>query len=236
MRLLPLAVAVGSVAALALVPRTAHAFEVVEVGVGPMVSLGANFIAKPSDAAGTPYGGFSGFSGGGGAAIDIRVLKFVGLEVDILRKTDRGKADITTTDNNTHQSTTFSLDIGQSATHVPLLLKAVLPTPLISPNIFVGPEFVFPSDGTATTSVPVTGPAPQAHADKYTALTAGIGFEIKLPLPIVDIRLPFSLRYSHFGLSDHVADRVSGAANGATIFDSRWQHAVNANLAAQIWF
>jgi hypothetical protein len=106
-----------------------------------------------------------------------------------------------------------------------------------------GPELVFPNDPSLTIT-PQLAPGSTvfgAKADKYTMLCVGLGLEIKLPIPAIDLRIPISLRFSwNPGTSDKVSERADFQLNGATItgvtFKSEWQYQALLTAGAAIYF
>lgn len=217
-------------------PGTARA---TEVGVGLMGAVGGNFQDKPDRTAGQPdiNPGFGGLTGGGGLMADLRFLDkgLLGLEVDLLRTTDKGTGTITA--SGFGGSADYKLKIGQSAWHLPILAKLTIPSPIVAPMFFLGPEIVFPSDGEATLDGPgASSVTVHAKADRYVMLTAGGGVEIKVPLPILDLRIPIGLRFSYNpSLKSSFSDRTTITATGTT-YDSAWKFAVNATLGAALYF
>jgi hypothetical protein len=209
--------------------------QAVQLGVGLMAGAGGNFIEKPDPfSILSPYPGlqpnpgFGGATFGGGLALDLRILPFIGLELDILRKSDKG--------TGTYNNVDFT--IGGGATHVPILAKFLLPSPLVAPFAILGGEFVSPSDGDAEAKANgITAPVPQ-WANSYWMFTFGLGMEIKLPLPVVDIRIPISLRGSITpGASSDAIDRSRPTATpGLFSYNAEWQYAFSLNAGAQIYF
>jgi hypothetical protein len=217
--------------ALVCVAENASAFE---FGAGLVVQAGGNFISKPDAVAGiiNPNPGFGGLTLGGGLMLDARLIPFLGLEVDVLRTNDKGSGDYTLNGNK------FHITLSQGAWHIPILAKVVLPSPLLAPYAVLGPEYVSPSDPSAETDpkIPIGNGGFSAFADSYWMITAGLGMEIKLPLPIVDLRIPISLRASFTpGASSKGTDRTKLDA-GTISYSSEWQYAINLNAGAAIYF
>ncbi len=204
-----------------LFPASAAAFEYVSIGAGFLGQAGGNFLDKPDnqdmigpdgqvvDVEGIPdYPGFAGMTAGFGFFVDFRVLDYVGIELDVLRQWDKGQADLKIEIND--QENEFEVEIRQGAWHLPLLLKGVIPGEVVQPFLFIGPEFVVvdnngePEGAEAeiiSGSLPRDAagnftPAYAAFSENYIALMFGLGIEFKLPIPEVDIRIPFSLRGS----------------------------------------
>jgi hypothetical protein len=216
----------------------------INAGLGPMAGFGGNFLGKPGDKTFTAangqmgtsqaYPGFSGTEYALGLFLDVRVLKLVGIEVDFLRVSGKGSGDITltTSNNGVVNNIDGSLQIQQTATHIPVLVKGVLPLPLVAPYIFVGPEFVFVSDNGATMSgaLAASQTTNGAYSDNYKYWTFGFGMEIKLPVPDIDMRIPISIRGSvNPGVSDHLQDRWIVNGNNLAM-NTQWQYAVSGNV------
>jgi hypothetical protein len=212
------------------------------VGVGLMGQIGGNFQDKPGD---RPLGypdinpGFGGMTAGGGLMLDGRILEMLGLEVDVLRTSDKGSGNVTFSAATPFGtiSQTEKVTIGQPAWHIPMLVKLVVPSPLVAPEFFLGPELVLPGSGSVTLDPAVAGVTVHAKADTYWMITGGGGVEIKLPLPILDLRIPITLRGSYNpGLSSKYLDRTKINATTGTTYDSAWKFAFNFTAGAAIYF
>ncbi len=208
----------GLIAATALLaPAKAQGFENVEVGVGIVVQVGATFLDSPSDQTVSEgvvprpeYPGFAGPTAGAGAMIDLRFFDYVGVELDILRQSEHGTASMTVRDMANETETSFDIEIGHTAWHLPLLLKASLPLLHVRPNLVLGPEFVFPSDAEYEEGTNTSAATFGAVSDSYTLFTIGFGFEIEIPAaaPLESVRIPLSLRGSvNPGVSDKRSER-----------------------------
>jgi hypothetical protein len=243
LRLAPVLAASLFFAATTALSSSAFAFEKFTVGGGLMAAIGGEFMNKPGDrtvpgtsAQDTSYPGFGGFIGpAGGFFLEGRALGIVGIEIDFLRQNDRGKGDITI--NNT----VFNVEIGQKAWHIPVLAKATLPSPLFSPSFMIGPEFVRTDAGETTVTPAGLGTRYTNKADNYTMLTIGIGGEFKLPIPSVDLRIPFSIRGSvrprvGDGLADRATYDISGNVIRGVEFNSAWRYQALATLGVAAHF
>jgi Outer membrane protein beta-barrel domain len=242
MRLSPLRAGVtaacGLACALASTSALAGGVLPISAGVGVLATVDANFLPKPGDLTnaslgGTDDGSYPGFGGtgfGAGGMIDVRFFKIVGVEMDILRTSDRGHG----TDNGQ------TIDIGQNAWHLPLLAKVTFPLGILQPQIFAGPEFVFPDTGSATITPGNAAYSVTASSPKYTMVAFGLGAEIALPIPGIDLRIPFSLRGGvDPGVSDHDTDRVTYAPPSATpgaAYSSEWKLRASATLGVSYYF
>ncbi|MBW2455570.1 MAG: hypothetical protein JRI68_13705 [Deltaproteobacteria bacterium] len=200
-----------------LVPAPAEAFENVELGVGFVAQLGVTFLDAPSDQMSEDgreprpeYPGFAGPTTGAGAMIDLRFFDYVGVELDILRQSESGTATMTVTDMADHSVTTFEIEIGHTAWHLPLLLKASLPLLYVRPHLVLGPEFVLPDDAEYSEGTNTSTATFGAVSESYTLFTLGLGMEIELPAaaPLEAVRIPLSLRGSVYpGISDRRFER-----------------------------
>lgn len=211
--------------------------DTVKFGAGLGGVIGGNFLDKPSDkslgnglTAGDVYPGFAGMTAGGGLMLDARFINLLGIELDVFRTSDKGSGDIT------QNGVKFHLTIGQSAWHLPVLAKVVIPSTLISPEFLIGPEFVFPGKASLTID-PGTTPT-TATASNYTMITFGAGLEIKLPLPALDLRIPIQLRGSvNPGVSNKLVDRVTtDKAYNVTSIKSEWKYQAVATLGVELYF
>ncbi|HVU04233.1 MAG TPA: outer membrane beta-barrel protein [Polyangiaceae bacterium] len=211
-----------------------------EFGAGLMGVAGGNFQNKPDRRPTDPNNnpGFGGTTVGGGLMLDGRVLDgLLGLEVDVLRTTDSGGGDVTV------NGVTGHVKISQGAWHVPILFKLTIPSPVVAPMFFVGPEIVAPGSHDGSVDGPFSAVVTvHSKSDTYTMLTLGGGVEIKLPLPILDLRIPIGLRLSYNpGLSDKYADRTTNTINatgtsGDVTYSSEMKYAVSATLGAALYF
>jgi hypothetical protein len=212
----------------------AHA-KPVQLGAGLIGLAGGNFQSKPDRGPADPdvNPGFGGLTIGGGLLLDARFIDLIGLEVDVIRSSDHGKGTVTFNGVDT------KVTIGQGAWHIPILAKLTFPSPIVAPTIFLGPEIVAPSSGKTSVEVALPGvtlPPPPEKADTYVELTFGAGVEIKLPLPVIDLRIPIQLRGSYTpSVSSKFADRTP-IINGVLGYRSEWQFAAVATLGAAIYF
>jgi hypothetical protein len=220
-----------------------------EFGAGILGGGGVVGLTKPNDLTlGTvgnvtlidnSYPGFFGGTGGLGVMLDARVKGAVGVEVDFYYSLrDRGSGDITVGSTPTTVGTKYVVNIGQTALHVPILLKGTLPFGSVRPFLAVGPDIVLPSAGT----VEITPTPPQgsstfgATASTYILWTAAIGAEIRLPVPKLDIRIPFSIRAArNFSVSDKVTERGTILGNNR-VYKTEWELQGLFTLGAAIYF
>jgi hypothetical protein len=234
-------------------PRAHAADKLFEFGAGIYGAGGVVGLTKPSDTTvvqpggaafvDNSYPGFFGGTGGAGIMLDARFFGAVGLEVDFYYAArDKGAGDLTI--GGTQK---FNLEIGQSALHIPILLKGVIPVGPVRPFLAIGPDIVVP--GTASLVItPEPGKGSTAYgakADSYILWTAALGAEIRLPVPKLDIRIPFSFRFAkNFGTSDKISDRRDAVfvKNGENInftsiaYKSEWELQGLFTLGAAIYF
>jgi len=202
------------------------------VGAGLIGAAGGNFQSKPDLVGAEPdvNPGFGGLTIGGGFLLDARLFNLVGLEVDIIRSSDHGTGSVT------FNGFKNDVTIGQGAWHFPILAKVTFPSPLIAPEVFIGPEIVSPSKASVSVDPSTFAGAFAQTADTYVMLTFGGGIEIKLPLPILDLRIPITVRGSYApGVSSKFADRTPTVFPVVT-YRSEWQYAVNGTLGAALYF
>ncbi|MCC6213391.1 MAG: outer membrane beta-barrel protein [Polyangiaceae bacterium] len=237
--------------AAALAVGATPALAEVDLGAGLVGVGGGNFLSKPSDKT-LPYGntgvrvetdfypGFAGGTFGGGVAFDLRVLPWFGVEIDLLRTTDEGTGEYSLTVPG--RTLKFDLTIGQDAWHLPVLAKLAVPSPVVSPVFLLGAERVFPGEATmkVENDLGVTIPQLSAEVDGYWMITGGAGVEIALPLPVLDLRIPFSLRASwNPGVSDELEERVETdvtVPDSPIVIRSEWEYQVVATLGVSAYF
>lgn len=173
------------------------------------------------------YPGFGGFGGGGGLMLDVSYRGIIGVQLGFYGT--RGGASGSIND--------IDFEIVQNAFHLPVLLKAAIPTDSVRPYLFLGPEFVFPGDPEVDEDTP-GGVAVAATADTYGVFTFGFGFEFMLPVDGMDVRLPFNLRGLYNpGYGNNLDGRATYTADGDVLTGAtfvtewEWQAAVSLGLA-----
>jgi hypothetical protein len=190
------------------------------------------------------YPGFTGLDSALGASFEIRLLGYFGVELDLMHAHEAGAADITVNDLATNQVSSFEVEIGHDALHVPLLFKGCLPGKVVTPLIFIGPEFVIPSDRADAQELGVnaTTTTHTAHTEDYTMFAYGIGFEFNLPSPTVDLRIPLTIRGGYNpSVSDVREERArhtpaSGPPFSEISYSTAWKHTARAQLGMTINF
>ncbi|MBW2522847.1 MAG: hypothetical protein JRI23_01665 [Deltaproteobacteria bacterium] len=251
-RLAGLAVVIVSTLAPRLSP--ADELEPLRVGVGLVGVAGANFIDAPESqsitidgSTATPvsvpeYPGFSGPTYGLGPVVDLRLFEYAGVEIDLLRTRDRGRAELRMVRLGAERS--FTLEIAHDAFHLLVLFKSVLPTGVVRPMLLVGPELVLPDEPSAgvVDGESLLEPAISASQGAYTMLTWGLGGEVDLPLSEVDLRVSASLRGS-------VTPGVGGARSARAtylgadvhrleqiIYRTRWRYQAVGTVMVGLYF
>lgn len=245
--------------------QAAKSAGIFKIGFGGQFQGGVVGLLKPDDqtppslAGPEEYPGFAGMSLGGGGFVDVRFLEYVGIEFGVLHMTDRGTAEIKISDNVGNTISKFDVTLKHSALHMPLYLKGAIPGGVANITYFIGPEFVVPLASCSDDSADRFGdsdckaeivPDPQFPnssgnyglvTQSSILLSGGIGLEFKLPIPSVDVRIPFSLRFAGDpGASDKRTDRElhsTDPAGGTRIeYRTNWQLQGHANLGAAIYF
>lgn len=228
-----------------------HALDFMTFGVGLIGTAGANFLDKPGDQTvggaqfpeDSEYPGFAGTALGVGPMIEFRFFGYVGIEIDFLFQSDRGTADLTSTtrdaSGNIISREDFTIKIGHRATHIPLLFKGALPGKWVTPVVFLGPEFVIPSDGECEQACQnnPSGTTYGAYSESYTAFAFGLGMEINLPIPKADIRIPLALRGNfNPGVGGTRDDRAEHDTAGGNIvreeFSTAWKFQATGTFGA----
>lgn len=175
-------VSLGALCAFLMGSTQAYALDVLKFGIGATAIGGYNWNSPRPGSLLPEYGGLRL---GYGASLDVRFLGIVGLEVDVIQSTDTGSAEISSFGEN-------KVSIGQSAWHLPVLLKVTIPLPLIHPVILAGIDWVYPD----ACSVKGGNENALCAVNPYSTWNVGVGSEIRVPLPFMDLRIPISLRYA----------------------------------------
>ncbi len=195
-----------------------HLSEAVTFSVGVMGGVGAAFIDQPSDQSvrgqrlEPEYPGFAGLNTNIGLSLELRVLGYVGVELDILSASREGNADMTVTNVQSGARNVFVVRIGHGGIQVPLLFKVAAPGTVITPLAFIGPMFVLPGDepdfaleGINNTPLTLT-----AHNEDYVMFAFGVGVEFNLPIKALDLRIPLNVRGGYYpGQGDSREERAS---------------------------
>jgi len=196
----------------------ALAGDFLSLGTGVHVLAGANWLDQSSSLA---LPGYAGFRTGVGVSAELRLLGVVGLEADLVRSNDRGEGKVSLQGLPSVSST-----VGQPSWHLPLLAKVVVPLPVVKPFAVAGVDLVMPS-GCSSIGVACT-------AGSYTMWVGGIGAEISIPVPVLDmVRIPISLRYEQNRDASALVTRA--AADGTTV-RSEWGRDLHVTAGAVLLF
>lgn len=176
------------------------------------------------------YPGFGGFGGGGGLALDVTWAGIVGVQLGVFGSKEGGTGKINDVE----------FEITQTALHLPIYLRAAIPTDSVRPFIYVGPEFVLPSDPEVSEDVP-GGVRVTAIADAYTTFAFGFGFEFMIPTEGIDARIPFTLRGSYnpgvpSGLDGRATYEIDGNILRGVEFKTEWEFQAAVSLGIAFYF
>ncbi|MFO8074358.1 MAG: hypothetical protein R6V85_21045 [Polyangia bacterium] len=201
-------------------------------------SIGGNYLTVPED---VPPGfgelafadGAGGFGGGGGIALEFRVLEgHLGLELDMLFEKSRNWASIT-------YSEVVETDWIYSFTsmRIPILLEGSLENDTVRASIGVGPEFVVGLS--CETEIEVTEGSQyvvgqdldsflSAEDANDTFITAGLGFAFKVWMLSIDLDLRYAYNLTQ---PENYLDRVEiqGSGNNTSI-NTTASHTMDARI------
>lgn len=220
-------------------PSTASALPGVDIGVGAVGLAGLSVIDKAGSGTGSDvYPGFAGTRTGFGAVGEVRFLGFLGLEAGFVRSSDKGEGDIA------FGGKSISASLGQTATHIPVMAKLVLPVPVFSPFVGLGVDFVKPGSCSSSLALEGTTIPTTCFNDSYTMWTGALGAELSLPF-LDFIRFPISVRASkHRDFGDDMAARGSvtlpSTSNPTAVpsaaLRSEWRYDVYGTVGASFFF
>ena len=206
-----------------------------ELGASVMGYVGGSFLTEPSDksvAEGIPqeyvYPGFAGVGGGGGVGLQLAYEGWLGLVVDVLYTSDKGRGTISGVD----------VTIGQMALHVPVMARLAIPSEHFRPFIQVGPEFVFPGEAEADYDQDRVRGSAKANASSYMSVAFGVGCEFMLPIEGVDLRVPFALRGNiNPSTPDTARDRMTISESQQQMdMNSEWEYQAGISLGLSYYF
>jgi hypothetical protein len=224
---------------LATLSSSALAFPGLDIGVGVVGLAGGSIIdkASESDPASQAYPGFAGTRVGVGGVVEARFLGIVGIEAGYVVSTDKGEGDVSLLGKS------IAASLGQTASHIPVMVKLVAPIPVFAPFVAAGIDFVKP--GSCESSLKLEGVTvpTTCYNDSYSMWTGALGAEISLPF-LDFIRFPISLRGSaHRDFGDGIADRASFTFDPATgkvptsaNLRSEWRYDVYGTVGASLFF
>lgn len=135
-----------------------------------------------------PYSGFGGVGYGGGIGLFVGWQGIAALETQVVRSFDGGAGNIT------YDNVPYEFEMGQTAWHVPLLLKLSPPTHPVRPFVFGGPEWVFPESAVFEFSGGNVRDDWDAIADDYRGWTFGLGLDVIIPAGDHEVRVPIALK------------------------------------------
>ncbi|MCB9674067.1 MAG: hypothetical protein H6737_03065 [Alphaproteobacteria bacterium] len=224
--------------ALATAPPTERE---VALGVGAFFNGGGTFMTQPQDRTGfglvdLPFSGFAGFSPGGGVSVDFRWRDIVGVEVDLIRSIDTAQSEYGI------NGVDYRFKAVVPSWHIPMMLKAGIPSKGVSPNLFFGVNVVVP--GEPEIQLPTPNGIPwqmTAQTKTYSRMFFGLGFEGRLPIDGVDIRIPFTLRGSMAtSYPNSAIERAEYDIRNNVLFgmeyDLRWQYHAAVTLGVSYYF
>jgi|GEM_PF-3442802 len=207
------------------------------VAVGAAVAVQGSFISKPKSEYyqqpgilwDVPYSGYGGVGGAGAASVEV-AWRALGLSVGYTHSVDAAEGKINGQ----------ALSLSQTTHHVPLTLRAELPTALVRPSLFGGVDWVSVS-GTALQAPPGTGYS-DARADSYRAWIFGLGFDALLG---PRLRLPVRL-YGVFNpaprdtLNDVIEPQLSLSESGGLGFfrlksEWVWQAGISVGVSFDVY-
>lgn len=188
-----LAAGVAAWVALPCQEARAEVWDELGFGVGAVGLLGGSFLDRPTDlgaAPGSPvqlvYPGFAGAGGGAGVKAELRFRETWGLELGALMSADYGFAYLDL----------VRVELGQTAWHVPILLKAFYPREGVRPGVAFGVEVVQPASLSVETNPLLTTSDTRIGSQAGTYMMMVLGAEVEFDLPVegVDLRVPVALR------------------------------------------
>lgn len=225
--------AAAAVVSTLLVATPAHA-DSIDTSLGVKAMAGGSLWTTPSDRPNNYDGlGFAGngggFSYGAGLYGEIRFIKVLSLELDLIY--DKSVL-MRTVDYSSSVKTQEKIEM--TSWRIPILAKANLPTPFGRLFVLLGPELVRGSS--ADPSLEVTegnatiGTEFLAEEANYTMLTGGLGLAIDLP---PSLEIPIELRASkNLGQEQAWLDRVDVEGQTRYTVDAQtsWDFRVSAGL------
>lgn len=180
-----------------------------------------------------PYSGFGGLGRSIGLTLGMTYNGFIGFETGFINRAENGEATYSI------GGTALDLEVSQSSTTVPLLLRFTLPTSSVQPTVLVGWALHYPSN-TKVESAYLTNLG--AEAEAYQTFNFGFELEFKLGLKDYDFRIPLSIRgYQNQALGESAVERMrflgcdpSGLNCQENIFIMQWQWAAEILLGLSL--
>lgn len=225
--------------------NTARA-DMIDKSVGIKAMAGGSLWTTPSERpGGDTYEGIGfagnggGFSYGAGLYAEVRFIKVLSLELDLIYDKSVLMRNVDYSFPNVTGTVKVQEKIDITSWRIPILAKANLPTPFGRLFVLLGPEFVRGSSADPSLEVKdgngsVSGDPLHAKSANYTMLTGGLGLTIDLP---PSLEIPLELRASkNWSQSDKWEERVEfDQANQRFTVDAQtsWDFRVCAGLGYQ---
>jgi hypothetical protein len=204
-------------------PLVASANPLLDHSAGVKLLGGADLYSTPSDRNGYSgidfAGNAGGFSYGALGYYELRLIKFVGIELGF--GYNHGSFHRNVTENGIDVTETVTM----SDLRIPILAKFVLPIPLGRLWLGVGPEFSIPLDASAKLEVKsgaTIGDDVSYSAKKETSIYGTGGLGLVIEVPVVGIEIPVEFRASkNFSQESAWQDRFS-VSNAEIKAQSTW--------------
>lgn len=203
------------------VTQNAMAASLTETTVGLKLLAGADLWSAPSGVPGGQQGlGFTGSAGGIGYGAmgyyDLRIIKLIGLEVDLAYQ--HGSFHRNVTENQTSQVTET---VTTNDWRIPILAKLNIPLGLGRLWLGLGPEFTLSQSSSGKleqTGGPPLGIPSGAVTTRDVKPTFGtLGLGLVIELPVIGIEIPVEFRTSkNLSQPGDWADRVTVAPDGSS--------------------
>lgn len=228
-------ISTGVILAGMLSARSSMAVSLIDSSAGFKALVGADIWSAPSNVpAGYDGLGFVGTAGGFGygalAYYELRIIKFIGLEVDVAYQHGTFKRKITI-NPGLGTGVDITESVALSSFRLPILAKLNVPLGLGRLWLGLGPEFTVSqsSSGKLDSSVAVQGGIATRDV-KPTYGTGGLGLVIEIPAIGIDIPIEFRAS-KNLSQPSNYAERVTLTDGGATVrAESSWVLRLGAGL------
>lgn len=134
-----------------------------------------------------------GWTYGGGVFAELRILKFLGVEVDFLFFQDVVKQDTTRSRSGVTVATTEER-FEWTTLRIPILVKGVLPLGIVRLWVGVGPEFAVPLASSGSIGLPA-GASTDVRLKTRTETDVYLAAALGLVIEIGPIGIPIDLRF-----------------------------------------
>ena len=199
-------------------PRSSEA-GILDWSVGVKGAGGVEIWTSPTD---VPFGippffheERAGWSAGAGIYGELRILKFLAIEIDLLFIHQVLMED--TTHYSARGSAKTEEEVRWTTLRIPILVKGVLPLGIVRLWVGIGPEFTVTLDSSASIKLPkgvTTGYSLKAREVNDIYLTTALGIVIS----VGPIAIPIELRFGYnLQKPDRYADLVSAAGTRVSI-------------------